>query len=188
MGNVEIIKRVNKLTSNYIMLRGISGQIIDKDNAILKYLSYSMFINGLEETPHNETVRVSYIIDINNGLESKTDDIPNDIFHPFVQEAFNMYNKITKRSNVCDTMIKDKIQPLLTGDYDDFVGELESTYMNCFLYIIQNYESKFNTYNDLKISVFEKEIENSVKLEDYDTAIIYTDKIKELKTKKESGI
>ena len=49
--------------------------------------------------------------------------------------------------------------------------------------ILLNFNSKRESYNNIKIDILKEEMQSVVEIEDYDTAIIYRDKIKETEKK-----
>lgn len=184
MKDRENIKNINKLSIAYIMLKGLKGQTLEKENPFLIYLMYNMFFkerNNLDEnkerTP-DEFKNNVYLIDYEDGIEENIDIIPNDLFHLIIQESYEMYSTLNEINNLVDPTIKEQITQYLDSK-DNFINELVDNFRNSLLSIILNFNSKRITYNNFKVDILKEELKYVVEIEDYDTAIIYRDKIRE---------
>ena len=81
MKDRENIKNINKLSIAYIMLKGLKGQTLEKENPFLIYLMYNMFFkerNNLDENKEStpdEFKNNVYLIDcLGKGYYLKNDD------------------------------------------------------------------------------------------------------------------
>lgn len=184
MKDRENIKNINKLSIAYIMLKGLKGQTLEKENPFLIYLMYNMFFkerNTLDENKEitsDEFKNNVYLIDYKNGIEENIDIIPNDLFHLIIQESYEMYSSLNEINNLVDPAIKEQITQYLDSK-DNFINELVDNFRNSLLSIILNFNSKRITYNNIKVDILKEELKYVVEIEDYDTAIIYRDKIRE---------
>lgn len=192
MKDKENIKNINKLSISYMMLSGLNGKSLGSTNPFLKYLAYNMLMNGFNEKLNNSdgtendvktsVNKVIYIIDPKNGLESSTAMIPNELVHMMIEESYEMYKKLDKME-IIDKKVSEDISLYLNKDYDDFLDDLYNKYVDSFLSILINFSSNRESYNLIKIKVYEEELKKSVKVEDYDKAIFYRDRIKDLNDK-----
>lgn len=182
MKNKKNIKNINKLSISYIMLKGLNGQVLQKDNPFLIYLMLNMFMNGYDEkfSGDEELNRIVYMLDIEDGTEKKVNIIPNQLFHLMIEESYSIYSKLDQITNLVDPKINDSILNYL-DDKEEFIYELVSNFKRTLLYIILNYKTMNKDYNKIKIDILSNELKEVVKAEDYDNAIIYRDKIKETK-------
>lgn len=184
MKDRENIKNINKLSIAYIMLKGLKGQTLEKENPFLIYLMYNMFFkerNNLDENKEStpdEFKNNVYLIDYEDGIEENIDIIPNDLFHLIIQESYEMYSTLNEINNLVDPTIKEQITQYLDSK-DNFIKELVDNFRNSLLSIILNFNSKRITYNNFKVDILKEELKYVVEIEDYDTAIIYRDKIRE---------
>lgn len=185
MKDKENIKNINKLSISYMMLSGLKGKALENNNPFLKYLTYNMLMDSFnkEKDISSTESKLIYIINEKSGLNSNYNIIPTNLVHDIIEESYNMYKNLDNKS--FDKKINDDISNYLDNDYDNFIDDLYDKYIESFLNILLNYNSKRETYNIIKKSVFNDELEKSVKIEDYDKAIFYRDKIKELVIKME---
>lgn len=184
MKDRENIKYINKLSIAYIMLKGLKGQTLEKENPFLIYLMYNMFfkeknmLDGTIETPSDDLKKNVYLIDYKNGIEENVDIIPNELFHMIIQEAYEMYLSLNEINSLVDPNIKEQISEYLDSK-ENFINELVENFKNALLFIFLNFNSKRISYNETKVDILKSELNYVVEIEDYDKAIIYRDKIKE---------
>lgn len=184
MKDRENIKHINKLSIAYIMLKGLKGQTLEKENPFLIYLMYNMFfkeknmLDGTIETPPDDLKKNVYLIDYKNGIEENVDIIPNELFHMIIQEAYEMYLSLNEINSLVDPNIKEQISEYLDSK-ENFINELVENFKNALLFIFLNFNSKRISYNETKVDILKSELNYVVEIEDYDKAIIYRDKIKE---------
>ena len=179
MKDKENIKQINNLAISYIMLKGLRGQTLEKENPFLIYLMYSMFkSNELKDSEHEETNPNIYLIDFQKGIEDNINYIPNTLFHYLIEESYNMYGNLNSMKNLVDSVINEQVLSQLENK-DNFINELVDNYKSSLIYILLNYNSKKENYNKIKIEILKDELNRVVEIEDYDSAIIYRDKIKE---------
>lgn len=188
MKDRENIKNINKLSIAYIMLKGLKGQTLEKENPFLIYLMYNMFFkerNNLDENKESTSDEFKsdiknnvYLIDYKNGIDENVDIIPNDLFHMMIQESYEMYLSLNEINNLVDPAIKEHITQYLDSK-ENFINELVDNFRNALISIILNFNSKRISYNNIKVYILKEELDYVVEIEDYDTAIIYRDKIRE---------
>ena len=179
MKDKENIKQINNLAISYIMLKGLRGQTLEKENPFLIYLMYSMFkSNELKDSEHEETNPNIYLIDFQKGIEDNINYIPNTLFHYLIEESYNMYGNLNSMKNLVDSVINEQVLSQLENK-DNFINELVDNYKSSLIYILLNYNSKKENYNKIKIEILKDELNRVVEIEDYDSAIIYRDNIKE---------
>ena len=144
MKDRENIKNINKLSIAYIMLKGLKGQTLEKENPFLIYLMYNMFFkerNNLDENKEStpdEFKNNVYLIDYEDGIEENIDIIPNDLFHLIIQESYEMYSTLNEINNLVDPTIKEQITQYLDSK-DNFIKELVDNFRNSLLSIILNF-------------------------------------------------
>ena len=183
MKDRENIKHINKLSIAYIMLKGLKGQTLEKENPFLIYLMYNMFFkernvsDETNETPSDDLKNV-YLIDYKNGIEENVDIIPNELFHMIIQEAYEMYLSLNEINSLVDPNIKEQISEYLDSK-ENFINELVENFKNALLFIFLYFNSKRISYNETKVDILKSELNYVVEIEDYDKAIVYRDKIKE---------
>ena len=188
MKDRENIKNINKLSIAYIMLKGLKGQTLEKENPYLIYLMYNMFFkerNTSDENKEstsdeiqNDIKNTVYLIDYKKGIEENVDIIPNDLFHMIIQESYDMYLSLNEINNLVDPNIKEQITQFLDSK-ENFINELVDNFKSALISIILNFNSKSVEYNAIKVDILKNELQYVVEIEDYDTAIIYRDKIKD---------
>jgi len=188
MKDKENIKNINKLSISYMMLSGLNGKSLDIDNPFLKYLAYNMIMNkienesnesnGIEDILKDNMDKVIYTIDTVNGLQSTSSIIPNELVHMMIEESYIMYKKLDEK--IFDKKMTEEISNYLNKDSNTFIDDIINNYNESFMFILMNYNSNRESYNLLKINVYENELNKSVKIEDYDSAIFFRDKIKSI--------
>ena len=189
MKDKENIKNVNKLSMSYMLLMGLQGKRLEPSNPFLNFLYYKMLINGAK---NNDTLdKITFVIDKEEDDHLIIEMIPNELVHGMIEESIIMY-KLLNEGMIKESEMDEKISSYLQDDYSGFVEKLELKFKNSLLSILLNYNSMVTSYNEIKIDIFNDEMNECVKSEDYDNAIIFRDRIKETKerilyTKKESG-
>jgi len=189
MKDKENIKSVNKLSMSYMLLMGLQGKRLEPTNPFLNYLYYKMLINGSKSEDTLE--KVTFVIDKEEEDHLIIEMIPNELVHGMIEESIIMYKNLNE-GIIEKSEMDEKISSYLADDYSGFVEKLEQKFKNSLISILLNYNSMVTSYNEIKINIFNDEMNECVKSEDYDNAILFRDRIKETKerityTKNESG-
>lgn len=184
MKDKENIKSINKLSISYIMLKGLKGQTLEKQNPFLIYLMYNMIFKSgqVSEEDQEKLNNKTYFIDYQDGIPENVSIIPNDLFHLIMEESYEMYKSLNDIKNNVESLLSEQIDSYLENK-DAFINELIESYKNSIIKILLNFNSKRESYNNIKIDILKEEMQSVVEIEDYDTAIIYRDKIKETEEK-----
>ena len=184
MKHKENIKSINKLSISYIMLKGLKGQTLEKQNPFLIYLMYNMIFKSgqVSEEEQEKLNNKTYFIDYQDGIPENVIIIPNDLFHLIMEESYEMYKSLNDIKNNVESLLSEQIDSYLENK-DAFINELIESYKNSIIKILLNFNSKRESYNNIKIDILKEEMQSVVEIEDYDTAIIYRDKIKETEEK-----
>jgi len=182
MKDKENIKNINKLSVSYIMLMGLNGQILVKNNPFLTYLMFNMLMSGYDEkfNGNDELNRIVYLVDVEDGIEKKINIIPNELLHLMIEETYIMYKKLDELSTLVDPQINEQIISYL-DDKEEFINEIITNFKRSLVFILLNFKSMNKSYNNIKIDILSNELKEVIKIEDYDNAIIYRDKINETK-------
>jgi len=177
--NIEVL---NKLVMNYITLHGLQNIQLDPNDPFavyfLKVLSSGMLpIGGASNA-------MVYSIS-NDDISAPLADfyVPNSMFHPMIKMAYDFYQKVDDIDSIVNPMMKEQIKQQLGDiDYEEFVEKSVDTFKTCLCELLDNYNSKREDYNEIKLEVFNLKMQEAVEIEDYETAAEMRDKIADFKS------
>jgi len=184
MKDPKNIEALNSMVMHYITLHGLQGIALEQDNPFaiyfMKILMGDMFPMG----------EMMFSLGVGKKVVSRDDvskehmNIPSNILHPIIQEAYDFYQEIDDMNYSVDPMMKEQIAQQL-GDmkYDDFLEDSVETFKTCLFELVNNYNSNREEYIQVQIGVLKDKMNESVVIEDYIMAAEMRDKIKELKDK-----
>jgi hypothetical protein len=174
--NIEIL---NKLVMNYITLHGLQNVQLGPTDPFAKYF-LRVLSGGMH--PMGKGGMMYSISDGNISMVNKDFYVPNSILHPMIRMAYDFYQEIDDMDNVIHPMVKEQISYQL-GEikFNEFLESSVYNYKTCLFELLDNYNSKKEGYNQIKLDVFNIKMQEAVEIEDYEMAAELRDKIADLK-------
>lgn len=163
MKDPKNIDTLNELVITYMSLHGLQGMSMDQNNPFTVY--YMMIMRG--------------------SIHSmETDDlvVPNSLVHPMVKYAYDFYKEVNEFNSMINPMMKEQVINVLgESEFDNFLESSVEKFKRCLFELINNYNSKKEGYNVIKISLLEDKMMEFVENEEYGKAAEMRDKLSELK-------
>lgn len=161
MKDPKNIEALNILTMYYVTLHGLQGIVLDPENPMAYYFTSALMGR----------------LNIDN-----TNSVPNSILHDMLEEAYDFYKEIDNIDTLVNPMMKQQIEQQL-GDikFDEYVESSVKIYKDSLYYLVTNYNSKKEEYNQMKIDILDNQMNVFIENEDYMGAAEMRDKIKEIK-------
>lgn len=192
MKDPKNIVALNNIATYYITLHGLQGIILENHNPIAKYFSnilytiqssygdYGRYYNSYDD--YNNIQIISLDPNDNNMVFK---NIPPSIFHPIIKKAYEFYKEVDKVEDNVNQMMKNQVINHLGEEtmYNDFVENSIEMYKESFFNLLNNYNSSYKEFNDIKLEVLEDKMYEYVRIEDYIEAAKYRDKINNIKEK-----
>jgi hypothetical protein len=173
MKNPDNIKKLNELTISYMMINGIKGFALEGDDP---FISYYMSILQRMYMP-------LFVMSQDDKIEELPTIVPNSLLHKMVSKAFELYNSVDDLEDKIDPEIKQELSYALEGESKlyEYVSSSVSMYKEQLFDLLNNYNSKKDTYNDIKIKIYEDKMYEYAKSENYSKAAEIRDKINVIK-------
>lgn len=191
MKDIENIKDVNKITLSYMLLKGLFGEKIEKDNPFFTYIVDNTDEDLLKEHYVKIKKKKSDVILLNdiNDINKNINPIENKLFHKMIVETHNMYFRLNEE-NVemkIDSKLTEQIETYLDEE-NNFVDDIIYEFKYYLIDVLINFKSTNINYNNIKIEILTNEMNEAVKIDDYDNAIFFRDIINDTKKKIEKKI
>lgn len=175
--NIEVL---NKLVMSYITLHGLQGKSLNPNDPFAIYFARILMSSM---SPFGSGAVISITDDRLSTLEDEI-KVPSTILHPIIKLAYDFYCEIDDIDNTVNPMMKEQVKYQL-GDinFDEFLESSVETYKKSLFDLLNNYNSKKEEYNKIKIDILNDKMQESIEIEDYEMAAEMRDKIKELENK-----
>jgi hypothetical protein len=122
-------------------------------------------------------------------INKNINPIENKLFHKMIAETHNMYFRLNEE-NVemkIDSKLTEQIETYLDED-NNFVDDVIYEFKYYLIDVLINFKSTNINYNNIKIEILTNEMNEAVKIDDYDNAIFFRDIINDTKKKIEKKI
>lgn len=160
MKDPKNIEALNSLVISYMSMHGMQGIALDSTDPFNTY-----YMSGLMGTIFSSSVHVAPIV-------------PNNLVHSMLEYAYDLYLDLDNIRNMVNPTIKEEILTII-GDleFDQYIDTAIHSYKEAMFFIFDNYNSKRESYNEMKLDLMKDRLEEFVQLEEYSEAAIMRDKI-----------
>lgn len=177
-------KRINRTVFGYFSIMGLWENIyITDNNPVMIYFNINMLSSDQNlNFFKNGNVK---IIGMDNVDEIFNVNISNNFFHSLVEEFYNTYKNLDEIIKNQDKRVIESITNVIDNNinFDDYMESVVDNYKKSLYNLVKYYKSDDEKYNEIKIKLLNDKMYEFVRDENYESAAVLRDKIRDLNKK-----